>query len=67
MQKKLPLCIVSGSSGSGKSYVINELRKIMPEFDIFDIDALRELHITDHQLTQNICLGLHEIPQKADG
>lgn len=41
MEQKMPLFIVTGSSGSGKTYVINELRSIMPEFDIFDPDNLR--------------------------
>ncbi|MBB6669778.1 AAA family ATPase [Cohnella nanjingensis] len=41
MEEKLPLFIVTGSSGSGKTYVISELRRIMPEFDVFDPDNLR--------------------------
>jgi dephospho-CoA kinase len=56
LEPKVPLFIVTGSSGSGKTYVINELRKILPEFDIFDIDNFRELHITDHHLILNIWL-----------
>lgn len=31
IDKKQPLYFVTGSSGSGKTYVINELRTILPE------------------------------------
>jgi len=41
MEQKLPLFIVTGSSGSGKTYVMNELRKILPDFILFDLDNLR--------------------------
>jgi adenylylsulfate kinase-like enzyme len=56
MKKKLPLFIVTGSSGSGKTYVITELRKVMPNFDIFDIDNLREVGISDEQQIRNVWL-----------
>ncbi|MEK3724134.1 AAA family ATPase [Paenibacillus sp. FSL H8-0034] len=55
-KQKVPLFIVTGSSGSGKTYVINELRKILPNFNIFDIDNLRELGITDEQQIRNVWL-----------
>jgi dephospho-CoA kinase len=41
MEQKLPLFIVTGSSGSGKTYVMNELRKSLPDFVVFDLDNLR--------------------------
>ncbi|CAG9622754.1 AAA family ATPase [Sutcliffiella rhizosphaerae] len=56
MEKKLPLFIVTGSSGSGKTYVIPELRKVLPDFDIFDIDNLRECGITDQTQILNVWL-----------
>jgi broad-specificity NMP kinase len=56
MEQKVPLFIVTGSSGSGKTYVINELRKILPDFDIFDIDNLREVGVTDEQQIRNVWL-----------
>lgn len=34
----LPLFIVTGASGVGKTTVIKELRRIMPEFDVFGTD-----------------------------
>ncbi|WP_244893416.1 AAA family ATPase [Ferroacidibacillus organovorans] len=37
---KLPLFIVTGSSGSGKTHVIPELRKLLPEYDVFDVDII---------------------------
>ncbi|MGZ9583309.1 nucleoside kinase [Paenibacillus marinisediminis] len=58
MERKIPLFIVTGSSGSGKTYVIAELRKILPEYDIFDIDNLRELGVTDEQQIRNVWLRI---------
>lgn len=42
MELKLPLFIVTGASGSGKTYVIKELRRMMPDYDVFDPDDLVE-------------------------
>jgi broad-specificity NMP kinase len=56
LEQKVPLFIVTGSSGSGKTFVIKELRKILPDFDIFDIDNLRELGISDEQQIRNVWL-----------
>lgn len=56
MEKKLPLFIVTGASGSGKTYVIDELRKIMPEFDIFDPDSLVDFIGFDWEKMRNIWL-----------
>ncbi|WP_240703119.1 GNAT family N-acetyltransferase [Cohnella luojiensis] len=47
IERKMDL-IVTGSSGSGKTYVINELRKIC-QISISLIDSLRELGVTDEQ------------------
>lgn len=56
MNKKVPLFIVTGSSGSGKTYVITELRKVLPGFDIFDIDNLRECGLTNNIQMLNVWL-----------
>ncbi|WP_284646594.1 AAA family ATPase [Paenibacillus silviterrae] len=36
--KKIPLFIVTGASGVGKTTVMGELRTTMPEFDVFSTD-----------------------------
>lgn len=56
MESKLPLFIVTGASGSGKTYVIKELRRIMPDFDIFDPDNLVEFIGRDWEKMRNIWL-----------
>ncbi|HLN65185.1 MAG TPA: hypothetical protein VK464_27000 [Symbiobacteriaceae bacterium] len=38
--KLLPLFIVTGTSGAGKSTVVPELRRRLPDFDVFDMDLL---------------------------
>ncbi|GLX68040.1 AAA family ATPase [Paenibacillus glycanilyticus] len=58
MEKKIPLFIVTGSSGSGKTFVIDELRKVLPQFNIFDIDNLREVGISDEQQIRNVWLRI---------
>nr|WP_285891104.1 nucleoside kinase [Paenibacillus pasadenensis] len=52
----MPLFIVTGASGSGKSFVIGELRKILPEFDIFDPDQVVDFIGHDWELMRNIWL-----------
>jgi broad-specificity NMP kinase len=39
---KVPLYIVTGAKGSGKTSVIKELRRIMPDYDVFDYDDIIE-------------------------
>ncbi|MNL12319.1 hypothetical protein D3C87_1331830 [compost metagenome] len=56
MESKLPLFIVTGASGSGKTYVIKELRRMMPDFDIFDPDNLVEFIGHDWEKMRNIWL-----------
>ncbi len=56
MEGNLPLFIVTGASGSGKSYVIPELRKVLPEFEIFDLDWLSPFTGEDWQKLRNIWL-----------
>lgn len=56
MEIKLPLFIVTGASESGKTYVIKELRRMMPEFDIFDPDNLVEFIGHDWEKMRNIWL-----------
>ncbi|WP_238162550.1 nucleoside kinase [Cohnella sp. AR92] len=43
MENPLPLFIVTGASGSGKTYVVNDLRQIMPDYEVFDTDSLIEV------------------------
>lgn len=56
MESKLLLFIVTGASGSGKTYVIKELRRMMPDFDIFDPDNLVEFIGHDWEKMRNIWL-----------
>ncbi|MBU5348357.1 AAA family ATPase [Paenibacillus lautus] len=56
MKSKFPLFIVTGASGSGKTYVIKELRRLMPDFDIFDPDNLIEFIGHDWEMMRNIWL-----------
>jgi len=53
---KLPLFIVTGASGSGKTYVIDALRGILPDFVIFDPDHLVEFIGHDWEKMRNIWL-----------
>ncbi len=56
MENQLPLFIVTGASGSGKTYVVQELRKVMPDFDVFDPDHLVEFIGHDWEKMRNIWL-----------
>lgn len=56
MENKLPLFIVTGASGSGKTYVVQELRRIMPDFDVFDPDNIVEFIGHDWEKMRNIWL-----------
>jgi dephospho-CoA kinase len=56
MENKLPLFIVTGASGSGKTYVVQELRRIMPTFDVFDPDNIVEFIGHDWEKMRNIWL-----------
>lgn len=56
MEKKLPLFIVTGASGVGKSFVVKELKKTMPEFDVFDLDSIVEFVGFDWEKVRNIWL-----------
>lgn len=56
MVNKVPLFIVTGASGSGKTYVIKELRKLMPNFDIFDPDSIVEFIGHDWEKNREIWL-----------
>lgn len=52
----MPLFIVTGASGSGKTYVIKELRKIMADYDVFDPDNIVEFIGHDWEKMRNIWL-----------
>jgi dephospho-CoA kinase len=58
---KVPLYIITGASGSGKSFVIKELRRIMPDYDVLDYDGIFKFlkddsyNVDKHQI-QNIWL-----------
>jgi len=57
---KLPLFIVTGAGASGKTFVVKELRKIMPDYDVFDYDTIfqflkKDDKVDKHQI-QNIWL-----------
>ncbi|MFD2614895.1 AAA family ATPase [Paenibacillus gansuensis] len=56
MDKKIPLFIVTGASGVGKTTVIKNLRGLLPEVDIFEIDAIHEFVGDDWNRIQNIWL-----------
>ena len=40
MRRLYPLFIVTGPSGVGKTTVVNELQRLLPAWDVFDIDIL---------------------------
>jgi hypothetical protein len=49
--RALPLFIVTGASGVGKTTIVKRLREVLPDCDIFDAD---EMHATDwHQARAN--------------
>jgi hypothetical protein len=56
MKKKLPLFFVTGSSGLGKTYVMTELRRVLPNLDVFDIDNFLECGVTDDSKILNVWL-----------
>ncbi|CAI6052302.1 hypothetical protein PAECIP112173_01442 [Paenibacillus sp. JJ-100] len=37
---KLPLFVVTGASGTGKTTVSSHVRELLPEFDVFDMDII---------------------------
>ncbi|WP_440118978.1 AAA family ATPase [Paenibacillus sp. QZ-Y1] len=38
--KKVPLFVVTGASGTGKSTVCSLVRRMLPDFDVFDMDII---------------------------
>jgi hypothetical protein len=38
----LPLFVVTGASGTGKTAIVPELRKLLPAWDVFETDVLRD-------------------------
>lgn len=60
---KVPLYIVTGAGGSGKTFVINELRKLMPGYIILDYDGIHrylkdDSRKVDKYQVQNIWLRM---------
>lgn len=41
--RKMPLFIITGASGTGKTTVTPLLRKLMPEIDVFDMDIIQNV------------------------
>jgi len=41
--KKLPLFVVTGSSGTGKTTVCSLVRELLPDFDVFDMDIINNV------------------------
>ncbi|WP_374015960.1 GNAT family N-acetyltransferase [Paenibacillus thiaminolyticus] len=42
--RQLPLFIVTGASGTGKSGAAPIIRELLPEFDVFDVDKFSRIH-----------------------
>lgn len=40
---KLPLFVITGASGTGKTTVSSHVRKLLPEFDVFDMDIINNV------------------------
>ncbi|AEI40872.1 AAA family ATPase [Paenibacillus mucilaginosus] len=53
-ESKTPLFIVTGASGSGKTTVIPELRRILPDMAVFDIDDILPFAGEDWHSIRNI-------------
>ncbi|WP_299088724.1 AAA family ATPase [uncultured Metabacillus sp.] len=53
MDKKLPLFIVTGASGTGKSTVVPYIRELLEDLDVFDIDVIQH-DVEDWQKLKNI-------------
>ncbi len=51
--KKLPLFIITGASGTGKTTVVPDLRESLPNFDVFDTDEIFS-DVGDWQKLKNI-------------
>ncbi|CAN7670000.1 hypothetical protein LJR153_005264 [Paenibacillus sp. LjRoot153] len=43
MDEKIPLFIVTGASGTGKTTVSKELRKLLPDVDVFELDFIHRI------------------------
>jgi len=54
---KLPLFIITGASGTGKSTVVPYLREKLDHFDVFDIDVISE-DVGDWQKLKNVWLKI---------
>ncbi|MGO4530217.1 AAA family ATPase [Paenibacillus sp. 2TAF8] len=40
---KLPLFVITGASGTGKTTVASHVRELLPEFDVFDMDIINNV------------------------
>jgi broad-specificity NMP kinase len=59
----LPLFIVTGASGAGKTSVVEELQEIMPDWHVFETDILWDSGRDWHFVRQNWLRIAHRIAQ----
>ncbi len=58
----LPLFLVTGASGSGKTTIIGQLRSRLPECDVFEIDATLQVAALGWEVWRNTWLRVvHEV------
>lgn len=63
--RHLPLFIVTGASGTGKSVTVPIIRELLPEFDVFDMDILE--HEDGQAATNNWLRIAYSIAQSGRG
>jgi 2-phosphoglycerate kinase len=63
----LPLFIVTGASGVGKSSVVDELQRLMPDWHVFETDILWDSGGDWHFVRQNWLRIAHRIAQTGRG
>jgi hypothetical protein len=58
----LPLFLVTGASGSGKTTIIGQLRSRLPECDVFEVDATLQVAALGWEVWRNTWLRVvHEV------
>lgn len=63
----LPLFIVTGASGVGKTTVVSELRRILPDFEVFETDIIWDSGGDWHTSRNNWLRVAHSIAQSGRG